>query len=109
MHERLDRIELKLHAVATATGPTTKGPKPDNHLLRQYEEQIAGFKSELTDISHSVISMKDGDKNLSRREIALDEMIFDVCLKIKRTLEVTKPNPLPPAPMPVVVQTPPHS
>ena len=81
----MDRIESKLHAIAVVTGPMAKGPKPDNCLFRQYEEQITGFKSELTDISCSVISMKDGDKNLSGREIALDRKIFDVCLRIKRT------------------------
>ena len=70
-HERLDRIEAKLHTVEAATKPMTTGPKPDNCLLRQYEEQIAGFKSELTDISRSIISIKGGDKNLSSREIAL--------------------------------------
>ena len=31
-------------------------------------------------------------------------MIFDVCLNIKRMLEANKPNSLPPAPTPVVVQ-----
>ena len=96
----MDRIESKLDAVATATGPMVKVPKPDNCLLRQYLEQIAGFTSELTDISYSVISMKGGDKNLSGREIALDRTIFDVCLEIKRMLEANKPNPLPPAPTP---------
>ena len=105
LQERLDRIESKLHTVAAATGSTAKGPKPDSCLLWQYEEQIAGFKSELTDISRSIISMKKGgDKNLSDREIVLDRTIFDVCLKIKRMLEVNEPNPLPPAPPPAVVQ-----
>ena len=79
LHERLDRIEAKLHAVEAATKPMTTGPKPNNCLLRQYEEQIAGFKSELTDISRSIISIKGGDKNLSGREITLDRWIFDVC------------------------------
>ena len=65
--------------------------------------------SELTDISHSVISTKGKDKNLSGREITLDRTIFDIGLKIKRMLEATKSNPLPPAPMPVVVQAPPQS
>ena len=50
--------------------------------------------------------MKGRDKNLSGRGIALDRTIFNVCLKIKRMLEVTKVNPLPPAPTPVVVQAP---
>ena len=100
----MDRIEAKLHTVAAATIPMAMGPKPHNCLLHQYEEQIAGFKSEQTDISHSIISMKGGDKNLSGREIVLDRTILDVCLKIRRMLEANKPNPLPPAPMPVVVQ-----
>ena len=90
-----------MHAVAAAMGP-----KSDDCLLRQCEEEIAGFKYELRDISRSVISIKGGDKNLSGREIALDRMIFNVCLKIKRMLEANKPNPLPPAPTPVVVQAP---
>ena len=51
-----------MHTVAVAMGPMAKGPKPDNGLLCQYEQQIAGFKSELTDLSRSVISMKGGDK-----------------------------------------------
>ena len=113
LHERLNWIESKLHAIAAAMGPTVKGPKPDNYLLRQDEEEIAGFKSKLTDISRSVISMKGGDKNLSDRETVLDKMIFNVCMKIKRILEENKPNPLPPAPMPVVhvhvVQAPPQA
>ena len=109
LHEQLDRIEVNLHAVEATTRPMMTGPKPDSCLLRQYEEQIAGFKSELTDISHSIISIKGGDKNLSGREIALDRWIFDVCLKIKRMLEANKSVPLPPAPMPVVVQAPPQT
>ena len=102
LHERLDRIEAKLQAVAAATGPTcmATGPNPDNCLLRQYEEKIAGFKYLLTDISRSSISIKGGDKDLSGREIALDRRIFYVCLKIKRMLEANKPVPLPPAPTP---------
>ena len=90
LYEQLDRIESKLHAVHAAMRP-----KPDNCLLRHYEEQIAGFKSELTDISCFVTSMKDGDKNLSGREIASERTIFNVCLKIKRMLEANKPGPLP--------------
>ena len=39
LHERLDRIESKLHAASTATGPMAKGPKPDNSLLCQYESK----------------------------------------------------------------------
>ena len=68
LHEQLDRIESKLHAVPTATGPTAKGPKPDDCFVRQYEEQIAYFKSELTDISRSVIFMKGGDKTSQQKE-----------------------------------------
>ena len=45
---------------------------------------------------------------MSGREIALDKTIFNLCLKIKRMVEATKPNPLPPAPMPDVVQAPPQ-
>ena len=44
LHERLDRIESKLRTVAAATGPMAKGPKLDNCLLRQYKEQVVGFK-----------------------------------------------------------------
>ena len=53
--------------------------------------------------------MKGGDKSLSGREIALDRMIFDVCLKINRMLEANKPNPFPLGPTPVVVHTPPQA
>ena len=109
LQERLDKVEAKLQVVVAATGPMATGPNPDNCLLRQYEEQIAGFKSELADISRSIISIKGGDKNLSGREISLDRCIFDVCLKIKRILEANKPVPLPPAPTPVVVQAPPQA
>ena len=98
-----------MHAVAATTVPTVEGPELDNCVLRQYEEQIAGCKSELTDISRSIISMKGRDKNLSGREIALDKMIFDVCLKIKRMLEGNTPISLPPAPTPVVVQATPQA
>ena len=109
LQERLDKVEAKLQVVVAATGPMATGPNPDNCLLRQYEEQIAGFKSELADISRSIISIKGGNKNLSGREVMLDKCIFDVCLKIKRMLEANKPNPLPPAPTPVVVQTQPQA
>ena len=89
---------MKLHAIAAAMGPTLKGPKPDNCFFRQYEEEIAGFKSELTAIFDSVISVKGEDKNLSGRESALDKMFFDVCLKIKRMFEANKPTPFSPSP-----------
>ena len=69
-----------MYVVAAATGPMTKGPKPDNCLLQQYEKKIAALKFELTDLSRSVISMKGKDKKLSGREIALERTVFDVCL-----------------------------
>ena len=36
VHEQLDGIGAKLHAVKAATKPMTTGPKPDSCLLRQY-------------------------------------------------------------------------
>ena len=62
LHEQLDRIEAKLHTVAIATGPMAEGPNPDNCLLHQYEQQIAGFKSELTDIPLHYINQGRGQK-----------------------------------------------
>ena len=50
-------------ATVAAMGPMATVPKPDDCLLWQYEEEIASFKSELTDISRYVISMKGRNKN----------------------------------------------
>ena len=45
-----------------------------------------------------MISLREGDANLSTRETTLDKVIFDICLRIKRLLHTPTPSPPPPSP-----------
>ena len=89
---------MKLRVVISTTAPMVRGPSLDRCWLQQYEEQVASLKTELSDISRYIVSLREGDADLSTRETNLDKALFHVCLKIKRLFHTPTPSPSPPAP-----------
>lgn len=57
-------------------------------LMRQYEEQLTGLKTELTSVSHGILSLAREDPKLLDQQSRLSQRLFDVSLKIKCLLQV---------------------
>ena len=58
----------------------------DRCLLDQHEEQISGLKSELTDVSCNIATLKEDETSLKDRRSAISKTIFNTCLQIRRLL-----------------------
>lgn len=56
-------------------------------LMRQYEEQLTGLKTELTSVSHGILSLAREDPKLLDQQSRLSQRLFDVSLKIKCVLQ----------------------
>ncbi len=84
---RLGRLRRDLELVVGAVESIGPDSVVDVPLLHQYEEQLSGFKAELTSISHNVLSL-DGDEDaLSEQEMSLSKIVFGISLKVKRLLQ----------------------
>ena len=55
--KRMQHLERNLRKVAAEVSTATDNPVVDRCLLEQHHEQINGFKSELFDVSRSILSL----------------------------------------------------
>ena len=97
LDKRLGRLERELELIASAVDSIGPDSEVDSPLLRQYEEQLSGFKAELTSISHDVLSLDGDEDGLSEQETKLNKIVFGISLKIKRLLQGRIAVPLHPA------------
>ena len=53
--------------------------------MLQYEEQLSGYKSELSSVSRDILSI-EGTDELAEKESELSKILFDACVSVKRLL-----------------------
>ena len=87
LSKRLRHIEQNLSLVVSAVDSTASGPDVDTCLLHQYESQLSDLKTELTCVSRDILALDTDDDSLSKLESELRKCHFDVCLKIRRSLQ----------------------
>ena len=88
LHKRLGRLENDLQLVASGVESISSDSEVDTYLLRQYEEQLSGIKTELMSISHDILALDH------EQDTKLNQAVFDVRLRIKRLLRgEAKPAP----------------
>ena len=63
-----------------------RGPKIDQCLLRQLEEEILSLKAELAETGRAITLLETGGEELLEFEAALNQTLFDLGLLIKRVL-----------------------
>lgn len=79
--KRLDHIGKELQHVLSAVDSASP---TDTCLLLQCEEQIAGIKTELANVSRDVVSLDVEPPGLSEQQAKLSKNLFDLGLRIKR-------------------------
>ena len=88
--QSLLQLEGNLQKVATVSAIADEA-KVDQCLLEQYDEQLSGFKLELSNMLRCVLSMDSDDSRLSDNEARILNAIFNVCLKIRWLLHTPVP------------------
>ena len=89
---RLSYLKNNLSAVNTAVHALT-AESAELHLLHQYQEQLSDFKKELGDIRQTLISWREEGDELETSTNAIDKVLFDCSLQLKKLL-FTLPNPI---------------
>ena len=92
-HRHLTLIETELCGVSNTVQAMEPGPELDHCLLEQHEGQINGVKSELADISHSIVTLDEDDIGLEDRTFLIWKAIFNSHLQIWRLLQAPSPTP----------------
>ncbi len=83
---RLDQLDARLSLANTAVSRLTPAPT-DLHLVDLYQEQLAEFKKELSEIRNEVLTIiKDGYDALIVKVQQLDRQMFDLSVIVKRLL-----------------------
>ena len=86
LHKRLQHMECNLRKVANGVSSAAEQPDVNHCLLEHYGEKVSGFKLKVFDISCSILSL-DGDvSELTDYEASISQLIFDMCLQIRRLL-----------------------
>ena len=83
---QLGRIEKRIGMVNETMTSLIRGPKIDQCLLRQLEEEILSLRAELTETGRAITLLETGGKELLEFEAALNKNLFDLGLRIKRLL-----------------------
>lgn len=90
--KQMDHIGKELQHVQSIVESATS---TDACLLLQCEEQIAGIKAELANVSRDVLLLDDDDPGHSEQQANLNKGLFDLGLKIKRLrMEKTSSPPI---------------
>ncbi len=82
--KRMDHIRNELQHVLSTVDSAGSGAHADPCLLLQCEEQLAGIKTELANVSSGVLSLDGDHPGLSEQQAKLSKGLFDLGLKIKR-------------------------
>ena len=72
----LDRLEKKLKEIIDSIKAAEAGDDVDTCVMLQYEEQLSGYKSELSSVSRDILSIEDTDE-LAGKESELSKILFD--------------------------------
>ncbi len=97
LSKRLSHLDKELQTIVHAVESIGPDSEIDSCLLKQYEEQLSGLKTELTSISRDILSLTIDDDGLSTEQGRLSTILFDTRLKIKRLLQdKAKVSPLTP-------------
>ena len=64
LHQDLALIEEELWDISTTVETIALGPDLDRYLFKQYEEQICGLKIDLTNVSHSILTIDNDNSSL---------------------------------------------
>ena len=81
----LDRLEKKLKEIVDSIKAAEAGDDVDTCVMLQYEEQLSGYKSELSSVSRDILSI-EGTDELAGKESELSKILFDACMSVKRLL-----------------------
>ena len=84
-------IEAELQDITNPVEAMEPRLKLDHCLLEEYEEQISGLKSNLTDVSHSIINFNNDNSGLANKTSAISKVIFNTCLQIQQLLQMSTP------------------
>ncbi len=87
LSKRLSHLDKELLIIVCAVESIGPESEIDSCLLKQYEEQLSGLKTELTSISRDILSLAVDDDSLSVEQGRLSPILFDTRLKIKRLLQ----------------------
>jgi len=85
-HKRLTHIQRALSSITAALSSLPSG-SDGIVLLRQYEEQLSEFKTELGDIRNSLyaLDLEDSDE-LSTLQVTVEQAVFDRSLDVRISL-----------------------
>ncbi len=87
LSRRLAHLGGEIQEIVRTIDSVAPDSDVDSCLLRQYEEQLANLKTELTAASREIVSLAEDEGDLIGEHARLSKAVFDVCLKIKRLLQ----------------------
>ena len=71
--------------IVDAVKAAEAGDNVDTCVMLQYEEQLSGYKSELSSVSRDILSI-EGTDELAEKESKLSKILFNACVSVKRLL-----------------------